>query len=114
MFQDPFSFEGRIRRSEYGQSIIIYAIVYFMITAARGRQEPGEFDIINLAFIPAWWFLWAQGAKRCHDLDNSGWWQLIPFYGIWMLFKDGEQGTNEYGDNPKGLDDPIEPFTPQL
>jgi uncharacterized membrane protein YhaH (DUF805 family) len=45
----------------------------------------------------------AQGAKRCHDRGNSGIWQIIPFYGLWMLFADGDLGRNEYGANPKGL-----------
>jgi uncharacterized membrane protein YhaH (DUF805 family) len=47
------------------------------------------------------WFLWAQNAKRCHDRGNSGWYQLIPFYFLVLLFGDGEEGENEYGDNPK-------------
>ena len=56
-----------------------------------------------LLLIPVYWFTWAQGAKRCHDRGNSGWFQIIPFYGLWMLFGDGEIGDNEYGSNPKGL-----------
>ena len=39
--------------------------------------------------------------KRCHDLGNSGWFQLIPLYGFWMIFQDGIKGNNEYGINPK-------------
>jgi uncharacterized membrane protein YhaH (DUF805 family) len=56
-----------------------------------------------ILWIPLAWFMLAQGAKRCHDRGNSGWWQIIPFYGLWMLFADGEIGDNEYGENPKGL-----------
>lgn len=113
MFQNPFSFEGRIRRSEYGLSFIIYFVVYFIIFAMMTGDEPSGLKILGLAYIPAVWFLWAQGAKRCHDLGNSGWWQIIPFYGLWMLFQAGKPGTNEYGDNPKGLDNPFDPFNPQ-
>jgi uncharacterized membrane protein YhaH (DUF805 family) len=47
------------------------------------------------------WFLWAQGAKRCHDIGNSGWYQIIPFYVFWMLFANGQKETNQYGINPK-------------
>jgi uncharacterized membrane protein YhaH (DUF805 family) len=54
-----------------------------------------------IIYMPFLWFTWAQGAKRCHDLGNSGWFQLIPFYSLWMLFKDGEYGENNYGVNPK-------------
>ncbi|WP_449437398.1 DUF805 domain-containing protein [Pedobacter steynii] len=49
------------------------------------------------------WFMLAQGAKRCHDRNNNGWWQFIPFYGFWMLFVPGDVGDNKYGPNPKGL-----------
>ena len=53
--------------------------------------------------ILGFYFLIAQGAKRCHDRGNTGWYQLIPFYGLWMLFGDGDIGTNNYGANPKGI-----------
>ncbi|MDU1891864.1 MAG: DUF805 domain-containing protein [Dysgonomonas sp.] len=102
MFQNPFSFYGRIRRMEYGISYCImmaYAMLSGLIVGFSGMPE----GMIYILMIPAYWFGWAQGAKRCHDRGNSGWYQLIPFYGIWMLFADSEYGENEYGPNPKGL-----------
>ena len=101
MFENLFSFDGRIRRTEYGISIIIYAIIAVIINLILADNRDASF--LALGYIPALWFLWAQGAKRCHDLGNSGWWQLIPFYGLWLLFQDGELGQNQYGDNPKGI-----------
>ncbi|MBP4141976.1 DUF805 domain-containing protein [Flavobacterium sp. P4023] len=96
MFNNIFSFDGRIRRLEYGISVIIFYLLYF-VTMSSSRNFP----VLRLAFIPLLWFLWAQGAKRCHDVGNNGWWQIIPFYGLWMLFDEGQNYSNDYGVNPK-------------
>ncbi|NDV78984.1 DUF805 domain-containing protein [Dysgonomonas sp. 511] len=102
MFQNPFSFRGRIRRLEYGISQII-AVVYIYFFAFVLLFSGYSLTLFLLLLIPAYWFIWAQGAKRCHDLENSGWYQLIPFYRLWLLFADGDYGENYYGPNPKGL-----------
>jgi len=96
MFRAPFSFNGRIRRMEYGISIIIYLIAYSLIVGMSLSSV-----IFLVAFVPLIWFLWAQGAKRCHDRGNSGWYQIIPFYALWMLFAEGDKNENEYGNSPK-------------
>lgn len=102
MFKNPFSFKGRIRRTEYGLSYIIYVVISF-IEEFISLEVP-NFEIISLAiWIPLLWFLLAQGSKRCHDRDNSGWYQIIPFYGLWMLFADSDPGSNQYGPNPKNV-----------
>lgn len=98
MFSSPFSFDGRIRRTEYGISFIIVVIVNSFLNAVVAS---GEVPIIGLAYIPTLWFLWAQGAKRCHDMGQSGWFQIIPFYVLGMIFASGEKGINKYGVNPK-------------
>ena len=102
MFKKPFSFEGRIRRTEYGLSYLIYMSGFVLISLA-GEISQLLLLPVGLLIIPMVWFLWAQGAKRCHDRDNSGWFQIIPFYFLWMLFADGDFGSNQYGPNPKGL-----------
>lgn len=104
MFKNPFSFKGRIRRTEYGISLIIYVFTYFAIFFSLVSGE--VVSIIGLAYFPLVWFLCAQNAKRCHDRGNSGWYQLIPFYGFWLLFADSDNGVNKYGPNPKGIGNP--------
>lgn len=112
MFNRPFSLKGRIRRSEYGLSVILYsvlAVILQIIMAGMASSAPSDksaapflFMVLLIPYIMLWWFMVAQGAKRCHDMGHSGWYQLIPFYGLLMLFMNGDKGTNEYGDNPKG------------
>lgn len=109
MFKNPFSFDGRIRRTEYHLSIIIISIAHGLIGAmlvlgSSSSSDPGStIAIFYLLTLPGLIFFWAQGAKRCHDLGNNGWWQLIPLYGLWLLFQDGQPGVNQYGDNPKDI-----------
>jgi uncharacterized membrane protein YhaH (DUF805 family) len=104
MFQNPFSFNGRIRRTEYGISCLIYGITIFILNVIE--QKDGSSAITIIGLIAILWFIFAQAAKRCHDRGNSGWYQLIPFYGFWMLFADSDKGINEYGLNPKGIGNP--------
>lgn len=106
MFAAPFSFSGRIRRLEYGLSVIISSIIIYLLELGIvfASYNENEFLAIVLALllIPIIWFNLAQGAKRCHDRDNSGWFMLIPFYGFWMLFADGDPYENRFGPDPKG------------
>jgi hypothetical protein len=110
MFKAPFSFEGRIRRLEYGLTIIIATAANFIaqvISLILAGQK--YYFIPYLFFLPFYvWFVWAQGAKRCHDVGNSGWYQLIPFYPIYLIFGEGDYGSNQYGKDPKNINAPSE------
>lgn len=110
MFRNPFSFDGRIRRTEYGLSVLIYmaVIVIFDVIVLSATSSPsGPTSAVGLIsfviFLPCFYFMLAQGAKRCHDLGHSGWFQLIPFYNLWMLFANSQHGENRFGENPKGI-----------
>lgn len=96
MFKNPFSFNGRIRRLEYGLSNLIFLIVYFVIFPYMQFGDVAEKVLVLILYIPLLWFLLAQGAKRCHDKGVNGWWQLLPFYGLVLLFYKGDEGPNEY------------------
>ena len=92
MFKAPFSFEGRIRRKEYGLSWIIYTFLWIILELFLSEIPMIAFFLL----IPILWFIFAQGAKREHDLGYKGWWQLIPFRFIFLIFADGEVGDNKY------------------
>lgn len=124
MFKAPFSFEGRIRRIEYflssllagvvGSIVWVVAFASMFAGVAMGSPEAaagGSFIAILLGVI-FWaaiaWFGLAQGVKRLHDLDKSGWLILlclVPIvgwlFGLYMLFADGTVGPNQFGPDPK-------------
>ena len=106
-------FDGRARRMEYWMftlinfliSIALYApALYFMIDS----ENPMLFSLYAIyslgVFIPNL----AVSVRRLHDVGKSGWYLLISLIplvgGIWLLvllFTDSDEGTNEYGPNPK-------------
>ena len=89
-----FSFEGRISRVEYCISFILFLFLNYLVKISISS---GVDELIVLTYIPMYWFLWAQGAKRCHDLGKSGLWQIIPFSFFWLLFSSGDTFINKYG-----------------
>ncbi|XTB54173.1 DUF805 domain-containing protein [Fusobacterium nucleatum] len=81
-----FSFSGRIGRTTYGLSLIICTLLSILILTSI-LQTKGNTAFLVLLYIPMGWFALAQGAKRCHDLGNSGWFQWIPFYYFIMIIQ---------------------------
>jgi len=96
-----FTGRGRICRSTF----LVSLIVFYFVTFVFGKLPISEHRIAAIFYliilIAGYWFIFAQGARRCHDLGKNGWYQIIPFYGLWMLFQDSEIGPNEYGADPR-------------
>ena len=94
MFKAPFSFDGRIRRIEYFLSGIVGGIVFsiawalgigtFILGAGMGSAGGSVFGLLIglAALVASMWFSLAQGVKRLHDLDKSGWLILLMFVPI--------------------------------
>lgn len=98
MFSAPFSFDGRIRRMEYGLTCIAYSVAANILMPLADSAP----FVVLIILLPLFLIYLAQGAKRCHDRGNSGWYQIIPFYALILIFGEGEKGPNRYGENPKG------------
>jgi uncharacterized membrane protein YhaH (DUF805 family) len=81
---------------EYILSLLIFIGADLIFNVTLG--SPGNSGVYAIILIILWVFMLMQGAKRCHDIGNSGWWQLIPLYFIWLMVAKGDEGENEYGE----------------
>lgn len=73
MFHHVFSFEGRIRRLEFGLTFLIYLLYILPMNVLSEEDISAGFAIIWLMLlIPVMWALFAQGTKRCHDIGLKG------------------------------------------
>jgi uncharacterized membrane protein YhaH (DUF805 family) len=105
VFENYANFSGRARRKEYWMFVLTNIIIAFFIgliagflasLLGSGTQIPGI--VYNLAvLIPSI----AVGVRRMHDLGKSGWYIIIPIYNLILACTEGDQGTNEYGPDPK-------------
>jgi uncharacterized membrane protein YhaH (DUF805 family) len=100
MFKAPFSFSGRITRTEYLASgllfFVAYAIGLGIMTASGDAAAVGV-----IILIPAIWFGLAQGWKRAQDAGWHGFISIIPYVNFALLFVSGDQGPNAHGPNPR-------------
>ncbi|MGA2777704.1 MAG: DUF805 domain-containing protein [Steroidobacteraceae bacterium] len=99
-FNKYVDFSGRAKRPEYWW----YALFVFLVSiaiSAVSRPASGLFSLVTL--LPSL----AVAARRLHDTDRSGWWQLLWFIPVigWIimlifLVTEGQPGDNEYGSPP--------------
>jgi len=76
-------FSGRSTREEYWMFTLIYLLVYFALSAIAFALESEIFQIVVavLSFgviIPSL----SITARRLHDVNRSGWWQISPYIGM--------------------------------
>jgi hypothetical protein len=95
-----FTCEGRLPRMAYFlRMLAIFPIALFGFGLVGATPVLGLPLIIltEILLIP-------QSAKRLHDMNQSGWLQLlciIPFVHLWLLFGPGTEGPNQYGSQPR-------------
>ena len=104
-FKKYATFSGRARRSEYWY-FFLFTLVISMVLGLIFKNQTLPSNLFSLAvLVPTLAVSW----RRMHDIGKCGAWSLIvliPVVGaiiflIWTS-KNGEEGENEYGENPKG------------
>lgn len=97
-----FSFKGRARRTEWWLISLPAMFVYYNYFRRFSKSAGEQSEVLSVILMVLWpiviWLKIAVNTRRCHDLGHNGFWQLIPFYGIWMGFVKGEARANKYGE----------------
>ena len=88
---NPFSLKGKLKRKGYVISVAIYFVwtSFLMFSLSMVSQSDKNIPLLAVALllsIPMTWSIIAQSTKRCHDVGKSGWFQLIPFYWVYLSF----------------------------
>lgn len=117
------NFNGRARRKEFWMFQLFLIIITGICTVldnVLGTVLTVDASPVGLGLIvlPYGWLYFLCGifhflpslsvlVRRLHDVGKSGWWYfigLIPIVNFWLLYllcKDGDNGENSYGNNPK-------------
>ena len=76
-------FKGRSTRIQYNSFLLFYILVDFFVNVINPNLNTLNFIIVVVLFVP----LLACQIRRSHDVGKSGWWILIPFYSVYLMFK---------------------------
>lgn len=122
-FQNFATFSGRTNRAGFWWYVLAYVIVAIILSyvdsavfgsgSAEMSAEDGFAMSYNAGVLGSLWMLAnlipgiSIGARRLHDINRSGWWQLlglIPLLGwialLYFYVQKGTAGDNRFGPDP--------------
>jgi len=105
-FSKYAQFAGRASRSEYWYWLLFTVLVNLVafIIDARFRTDMVSLIVGLGLLLPSI----AVNTRRLHDIDRTGWWQLLVFTIIgtvvlyYWAFLRGTSGPNRFGPDPLG------------
>ena len=85
-------FKGRSNKLQYNSFLLFYILVDLLINLVNPNALVINNLIMGALLVP----LIAVEIRRSHDIGKSGWWILVPFYSIYLMFKPSiTSGTEE-------------------
>jgi uncharacterized membrane protein YhaH (DUF805 family) len=98
-------FAGRMSRGDYWSTgifmlVLFLVFAFFSVLVSEYLSAVLGKLLMAVAYLAAMFFGLHCHAKRCHDIGVSGWLQLVPLFGLVLLFKGGDKGPNDWGPDP--------------
>ena len=89
-------FEGRASKSEFWPFFLIYVIASVILDFSFAANQSYIIGICHVIVslggaLP----MLAASCRRLHDINKSGWWQLIPIYNLILWTQDSSSGTSQ-------------------
>lgn len=76
-------FKGRSNKLQYNSFLLFYILIDLFINIVNSKAITANNFIMLFLTIP----LVAVEIRRSHDVGKSGWWILVPFYSVYLMFK---------------------------
>jgi len=81
-FRRFLDFRGRSNKLQYRSFLFFYVLTDLLLSAFGG----GSTTLNNIVMLCLLLPLLAVQIRRSHDTGKSGWWILLPFYSIYLIF----------------------------
>jgi uncharacterized membrane protein YhaH (DUF805 family) len=117
VFKRWLDFRGRSRRSEYWYYTLANLIVAILLVVVEmilgiggddGASGPLSLIYSLVTIVPGL----SLSFRRLHDIGRSAWWLLLTFIPIigwgvllYWAIKNGDPNRNDFGPDPKSIDD---------
>jgi len=89
-----FVFEGRASKSEFWYFFLVYSIGSIGLSGiARSVMSPALLILSGLVTYGTVIPMISAGCRRMHDINKSGWWQLVPIYNLILWAQDSSDGA---------------------
>ena len=110
LFINYFNFKGRTSRVNFwfATFLFIYPIYFFLpVVVAFIPNITIAQLLLTIPYIGLFVPHISIHTRRLHDINKSGWWQLLNYTGIGIIYilylasKKGDEGDNRFGSNPE-------------
>ena len=95
-------FEGRASKSEFWPYFLVYTFGSLILDVSTEATQMPILGIITLivslgGMLP----MISVGCRRMHDINKSGWFQVIPIYNLILWTQDSTEGSRITRSSPK-------------
>ena len=91
-----FVFEGRASKSEFWYFFLVYTLGSIILSLiARSVMSPALLILSGLVTYGTIIPMVSVGCRRMHDINKSGWWQLVPIYNLILWAQDPSEGFSQ-------------------